>query len=118
MREELRAWPTSCDLSRVLIPKEARMSAEIPQDWIDLRYIAGVIMDYHDQGVHMLSRECAKRLREVLELTDRRHEERRSAADRRDPDAFRDLVDEPLGKAEAEQNRRNYERRQQERRGG
>ena len=73
------------------------MSAEIPQDWIDLRYIAGVIMDHHDQRVNMLSPECAKRLREVLELTDRRQEERRRTADRRDPDAFGDLAGKPPG---------------------
>ncbi len=94
------------------------MGAEIPQDWVDLRYVGGVIMDYHDHGVHALSPECAKSLREVLERTDRRHEERRRTADRRDPDAYRDLVGEPPWKAEAEQHDRNFTRRQQERRRG
>ena len=94
------------------------MDGEIPQEWIDLRYIGGVIMTYHDQGVHTLSRECAKSLRDVLERTDRRHHERRNVADRRDPDANRDLTDEPLWKAEAEADTRNLTRRQQQRRGG
>lgn len=94
------------------------MAVEIPQDWLDLRYICGAIMDYHDHGVHTLSPECAKSLREALESTDRRHQERRRTADRRDPDAYRDLVGEPLWKAEAEQNDRNFTRRQQERRSG
>ena len=94
------------------------MSVELPQDWINLRKIAGRILAYHDEGVHTLTTECAERLRDVLELTDRRHEERRTIADRRDPDSYRDLVDEPLWKASAELNRRNFERRQQARRGG
>jgi hypothetical protein len=96
--------------------KEARMSAEIPQEWIDLRYVGGVIMDYHDHGVHTLSPECARSLREALELTDRRRDERRKTAERRDPDAYRDLMGEPLWKAEAEQNGRTFSRRHEERR--
>ncbi len=88
----------------------------MPQDWIDLRNVAGRILDYHDQGIHTLTTECAERLRDALELTDRRREERRTTADRRDPDSYRDLVDEPLWKAAAELNRRNFERRQLERR--
>lgn len=92
------------------------MDVEIPQDWIELRYIGGVIMNYHDQGVHTLSRECAKSLREALKRTDRRHQERRNTADRRDPDTDRDLTNEPRSKADAEQNDRNVTRRHQERR--
>ena len=72
------------------------MDAEIQQDWVGLRYVGGFIVNYHDHGAHALSPECANNLREALQRTDRRNAERRRTVDRRDPDAYRDLVDEPL----------------------